>query len=57
MILSMAMGAFISFPFGVCVGYLWRDRISRTRRERFLAERKRRRRTPNEARALDPDQG
>jgi hypothetical protein len=27
------------FPFGVLVGYLWRDRISRKRRERYLAER------------------
>jgi hypothetical protein len=29
------------FPFGVLVGYMWRDRISRARRERFLAERSR----------------
>jgi hypothetical protein len=26
------------FPLGVLVGYLWRDRISRARRARYLAE-------------------
>jgi hypothetical protein len=29
------------FPFGVFVGYLWRARISRARRDRYLAERNR----------------
>jgi hypothetical protein len=28
------------FPFGVLVGYIWPDRISRARRARYLAERK-----------------
>ena len=27
------------FPLGVLVGYMWRDRISRARRARYLAER------------------
>jgi hypothetical protein len=27
------------FPLGVLVGYMWRDRISRARRARHLAER------------------
>jgi hypothetical protein len=27
------------FLFGVLVGYMWRDRISRSRRARYLAER------------------
>jgi hypothetical protein len=27
------------FPLGVLVGYMWRDRISRARRARDLAER------------------
>jgi hypothetical protein len=27
------------FPLGVLVGYLWRDRISRARRARYLVER------------------
>src|ERR1700749_1678109 len=31
----------LGFPFGVLVGYLWRARISRARRARYLAERKR----------------
>jgi len=26
------------FPLGVLVGYVWRDRISRARRARYLAE-------------------
>ena len=29
------------FPLGVLVGYMWRDRISRARRTRYLAERNR----------------
>ena len=29
------------FPLGVLVGYMWRDRISRARRARYLAERNR----------------
>jgi hypothetical protein len=38
----LAAGAvFFGFPFGVLVGYMWRDRISRARRARarYLAER------------------
>jgi hypothetical protein len=27
------------FPLGVLVGYMWRDRVSRARRARYLAER------------------
>jgi hypothetical protein len=30
---------FFGFPLGVLVGYEWRDRISRERRARYLAER------------------
>ena len=26
------------FPFGVLIGYMWRDRISRARRDRYLEE-------------------
>lgn len=26
------------FPIGVLVGYMWRDRISRARRDRYLEE-------------------
>jgi len=29
------------FPLGVLVGYMWRDRISRARRERHRIERSR----------------
>jgi len=29
------------FPVGVLVGYLWRDRVSRARRDRYRAERER----------------
>jgi NhaP-type Na+/H+ or K+/H+ antiporter len=39
---DLAIAALIGFPFGVLVGYLWRDRISRARHARFLAERERR---------------
>ena len=40
----LAVGAvFVGFPFGVAVGYLWRDRISQARRMRYLIERERRR--------------
>ena len=42
MILHAAIGAAIVFPVGVLVGYLWRDRISRSRRDRYLAERRKR---------------
>jgi hypothetical protein len=36
----LAAGAvFVGFPFGVAVGYAWRDRISRARRAQYLAER------------------
>jgi hypothetical protein len=33
----------VGFPVGIAVGYAWRDRISRARRIRFLAEQERRR--------------
>jgi hypothetical protein len=40
----LAAGAlFVGFPFGVAVGYAWRDRISRARRVRHRVERARRR--------------
>jgi hypothetical protein len=40
----LAAGAlFVGFPFGVAVGYAWRDRISRARRVRYLVEQERRR--------------
>jgi hypothetical protein len=40
----LAAGAvLIGFPFGVAVGYAWRDAISRARRIRYLTERERRR--------------
>jgi hypothetical protein len=40
----LAAGAlFVGFPFGVAVGYAWRDRISRARRIRHLVEQERRR--------------
>jgi hypothetical protein len=42
MILHAAIGGAIVFPVGVLVGYLWRDRISRARRDRYLAERRKR---------------
>jgi hypothetical protein len=31
----------LGFPVGVLVGYMWRDRVSRKRRERAKAERNR----------------
>jgi hypothetical protein len=31
----------LGFPFGLLVGYLWRAQISRARRARYLADRKR----------------
>ena len=34
------------FPLGVLVGYMWRDRISRARRARYLAERNKGARDP-----------
>ena len=34
---------FIGFPFGVAVGYAWRDHISRARRIRHVVEQERRR--------------
>jgi hypothetical protein len=37
---DLAIAALIGFPFGVLVGYLWRDRISRVRRGRHRAERR-----------------
>ena len=38
--LAAALGtALITFPIGVWVGYLWRDRISRERRARHWVER------------------
>jgi hypothetical protein len=42
------------FPFGVLVGYLWRARISRARRARYLAERNR---AAGEARQLQVGRG
>src|SRR5271155_3741031 len=35
---NMALYAFLifGFPFGVLVGYMWRDHISRARRARYL---------------------
>lgn len=33
----------VGFAFGLLVGYLWRDRISRARRAKYLAARKLRR--------------
>jgi hypothetical protein len=40
----LAAGAvLVGFPFGIAVGYAWRDRISRARRVRYLIERERRR--------------
>ena len=29
----------LGFPFGILVGYRWRDRISHQRRARYLVER------------------
>jgi hypothetical protein len=40
---DLAIVALIGFPFGVLVGYLWRDRISRARRARHRAEQEMRR--------------
>ncbi len=38
----LAAGAlFVGFPCGVAVGYVWRDRISRARRDRAEQERRR----------------
>lgn len=38
----LAAGALlVGFPIGIAVGYAWRDRISRARRIRFLAEQER----------------
>jgi hypothetical protein len=47
------------FPLGVLVGYMWRDRISRARRARYLAEQDRRdaERARNAVRAIAPDLG
>jgi hypothetical protein len=46
----LAAGAlFVGFPFGVAVGYGWRDRISRGRRIRYLVARERRRAEPDGA--------
>jgi len=36
---AAAGGALIVFPFGVWVGYAWRDRISRARRTRHWVDR------------------
>jgi len=46
---DLVIAIFIGFPFGVLVGYLWRDRISRARRAKFRAEQERRR-TPDSRR-------
>jgi hypothetical protein len=39
--LDMVVGAVLifGFPLGVLIGFLWRGRISRVRRERYLVER------------------
>jgi len=42
---DLAIAILIGFPFGFLAGYLWRDRISRARRARFLAEQESRRAT------------
>ena len=42
-VVLVAGALFIGFPFGVAVGYAWRDRISRARRVRYLVEREQRR--------------
>jgi NhaP-type Na+/H+ or K+/H+ antiporter len=42
---DLAIAILIGFPFGVLVGYLWRDRISRARRARYRAEQEMRRST------------
>jgi hypothetical protein len=34
--------AFLTFPFGILVGYLWRDRISKAREASYWAQRERR---------------
>jgi hypothetical protein len=41
MLLYLIVGAVLIFgcSLGVVVGYMWRDRISRARRARYLAER------------------
>jgi len=35
---DLAIAALVGFPFGVLVGYLWRDHISRARRARYRTE-------------------
>ncbi|WP_156898892.1 hypothetical protein [Bradyrhizobium erythrophlei] len=42
-IVLVAGALFFGFPIGLAVGYAWRDRISRARRIRFLAEQEQRR--------------
>ena len=42
-VVLVAGAIFFGFPFGVLVGYMWRDRISRARRARFLIEQERKR--------------
>ena len=39
----LAIAALIGFLFGVLVGYLWRDRISRARRAKYRVEEEKRR--------------
>jgi hypothetical protein len=34
--------AWVSFPFGILIGYLWRDRISKARAARYWAGHKKR---------------
>jgi len=50
---DLAIAALFGFPFGVLVGYLWRDHISRARRARYRAEQEIRRAT--DYRATDRD--
>ena len=47
---DLAIAILIGFPFGVLVGYLWRDRISRVRRANFQAEQEKRRPPDNRRR-------
>ena len=39
LVVTTVGSALIVFPLGVWVGYMWRDRISRARRNRYRGER------------------
>ena len=45
------------FPLGVLVGYMWRGRISRARRTRYLEEKNARYRAKQDARYLEEQKG